>query len=115
MSATYFKLKRKEIFNNQVLLDLAYLLVDRCHVHVIHVGLFNHAENVSLNTKIDKVLDSEYTLDYLREKKPEINYIKLASADSQGWIQINRNGKIATNQAKLFKHMKPVIKAYFKG
>lgn len=115
MSENYFKLKRKERFNNQVLLDLAYLLVDHCHVHVMQVGLTNHAENLVLNSKIGKVLDSEYTLDYLKDKQPRIKSIKLVQSNSNHWIKVNRNGKILTNQRQLFKQFKPIVKAYFKG
>lgn len=115
MDKPIYKLKRKERFNNQVLLDLSYLLIDQCHVHVMKVGLTNHEQNLSLNSKIDKILDSEYTLDYLKEKQPHIKSITLAQPNSDNWIKIRRNGKILTNQRQLFKRFKPIVKGYFKG
>ncbi|WP_429971787.1 hypothetical protein ACQW5G_04060 [Fructilactobacillus sp. Tb1] len=108
-----FHLKRKERFDNKVILDLAYLLVDKCHLHVVHVGLFNHEECVTLNSKIDKVLDTEYTLDYLKEKQTQINSITLAKPDSNEALEIKRNGTITTNNKRLFTQSEVVVKAYF--
>lgn len=115
MKTNEYHLKRRERFNNQVLLDLAYLLIDKCHVRVIQVGLVNHAANVNLNNKIDKVLDSEYTLDYLQAKQPKIRFIKLVKDHPDDWIEIKRNGKLIASQKQLFKKMKQAVKAYFRG